>query len=125
MKKSASLLFINYLIAAAFLYMILFCFLSNFLYAQKPQAVASAAQSTTISYSYKIIEGYNKTFGYDIYADKKLLIHQPSIPSLPGNNGFSTKAAAEKVAGLVIKKIQKGEMPPTISIDEIKKLKAI
>ena len=32
----------------------------------------------------------DKTWGYDLYIDQKLYIHQPSIPSVPGNSGFST-----------------------------------
>jgi len=53
------------------------------------------------------------------------MIHQTSVPALPGNEGFKTREAATKVALLVIEKIKKGEMPPTISIDEMKKLKVI
>ena len=44
---------------------------------------------------------------------------------MPGNEGFKTKADAEKVAQLVIDKIRKGEMPPTVTIKEMKKLKVI
>lgn len=84
---------------------------------------ADAFKDTKLTY--KIIPAPNNTFGYDVYANGKLMIHQKSIPALPGNNGFKTKAAAEKVAQLVIQKIKKGEMPPTISIEEMKKLKAI
>lgn len=75
--------------------------------------------------TYKIIDGANKTFGYDICADGKLMIHQKSIPAVPGNNGFKTKVGAIKVAQLVIDKIKKGEMPPTVSIDEMKKLNVL
>ena len=50
------------------------------------------------------------------------MIHQTSAPALPGNEGFKTKEDATKIALLVIEKIRKGEMPPTISIDEMKKL---
>src|ERR1017187_5782742 len=75
------------------------------------------------SYSYTIIYAANNTWCYDIYKEKHLLIHQPSIPGLPGNEGFKTKADAEKIAKLVIEKIKKGEMPPTVTIDEMKKLK--
>ena len=67
----------------------------------------------------------DKTYGYDIYADSKLMIHQNSIPGLPGTEGFKTKAYAEKVAQLVISKIKKGEMPPTVTTEEMKKLKVI
>ena len=54
-----------------------------------------------------------------------MTIHQPSIPGMPGNDGFKTKADAEKVAQLVIKKIKKGEMPPTVTVEEMKKMKVI
>ena len=72
--------------------------------------------------TYKIIPAANKTWGYDICNNNKPIIHQPSIPALQGNNGFATKTAAEKVAKKVIEKINKGENPPTITIDEMKKM---
>jgi len=75
--------------------------------------------------TYQLIPGISSTWGYDILVDNKLTIHQPSIPSLPGNEGFKTKESAEKVAKLVIKKMKKGEMPPSIDEKELKKLKAI
>jgi hypothetical protein len=75
--------------------------------------------------SYKIINSANHTFSYDIYDNGRLMIHQPSVPGFPGNEGFKTKASAEKTAQLVITKISKGEMPPTVSLEEMKKLKAI
>ena len=78
-----------------------------------------------VSYTYTLIPAENKTWCYDIYMDKKLFIHQPSIPGLPGNEGFKTKADAEKIAKLVIDKIKKGEMPPSITIEEMKKLKVL
>ena len=73
-------------------------------------------------FSYQIIPSESDTYGYDIYKDGKLIIHQSSIPALPGNKGFKTKATAEAVAEAVIEKISKGEMPPTISTDELKEL---
>ena len=75
--------------------------------------------------TYKIIDAPKHTYGYDVLGDGRLMIHQTTAPALPGNEGFKTKEAATKVALLVIEKIKKGEMPPTISIDEMKKLKAI
>jgi hypothetical protein len=75
--------------------------------------------------NYKIINAANSTFGYDIFADGKLMIHQPSMPGMPGNNGFKNKVDAEKIAQLVITKIKKGEMPPTVTTEEMKKLKVI
>ena len=75
--------------------------------------------------SYKIIDAPGHSFGYDVYANGKLLIHQASIPARPGNEGFKAKQDAEKVAQLVMDKIRKGEMPPTVTVEEMKKLKVI
>jgi hypothetical protein len=75
--------------------------------------------------TYKIIDAPNQTFGYDISADDRKLIHQPSIPAVAGNEGFKTKGDAATVARLVISKLKKGEWPPAITTEELKKLKVI
>lgn len=72
--------------------------------------------------TYEIIPADSSTFGYNIYKDGKLMIHQPSIPALPGNKGFETQQIAMAVAQLVMTKITNGEMPPTVSTEELKKL---
>jgi len=74
--------------------------------------------------TYKLIHGINNSWGYDIYVDNRMKIHQPSVPGQPGNEGFKTREGAEKVARLVIKKMKKGEMPPSIDAKEMKKIKA-
>jgi len=84
---------------------------------------ANVYARTTLTY--KIIDGAGHTYGYDVFADGNLMIHQTSVPALPGNGGFKTKENARKIALLVIGKIKKGEMPPTISIDEMKKLNVV
>ena len=84
------------------------------------------SQKSTSHFTYKVVSTRNNTFGYDIYNNSKLLIHQPIIPALPGNeNGFQTKADAIKVAWLAITKLKRGEVPPSISIEEMKILKVI
>ena len=108
------------------------CFATTMLFAQAqaqpdsngakfPEAGAYANTKLT----YKIIDAPNHTFCYDVYADARLLIHQTSIPAMPGNEGFKTKADASKVAQLLIDKIKNGEMPPTVTIEEMQKLKVI
>ena len=67
----------------------------------------------------KIISSANNTFGYDILLYGKPLVHQPNIPGLPGNDGFTTKERAQKVAEFVVKKIRKNDMPPTVTIDDL------
>jgi hypothetical protein len=85
----------------------------------------STVKNTTPIITYKLIPGIKGTWGYDILVDNRMKIHQPSIPGLPGLEGFKTKEKAEKVAKLVTKKMKNGEMPPTITTEELKKLKAI
>jgi len=92
----------------------------------KPAAqFPAASQFSNTKLTYNIIPAVNNTFCYDVLADGKILIHQPSKPGLPGNEGFKTKAAAAKVANLIITKIKKGEMPPSVTTDELKKLNVL
>ena len=58
-------------------------------------------------------------FGYDIYMDDKLYIHQPDIPAISGTQGFSTKEKAEQAARLVEDKIRNNIRPPAVSIEEL------
>ncbi len=91
---------------------------------QAPTNMATTHASPS-QLTYKIIDAPKHTYCYDVFADGRLMIHQTSVPALPNNEGFKTKEDATKVALLVIDKIRKGEMPPTISIDEMKKLNVI
>jgi hypothetical protein len=75
--------------------------------------------------NFNIISVENNTFGYDIYIDGNLVIHQPTIPGMPGNEGFRTRVDAEKVVDLVITKIRKGEVPPVVTEEELMKLEVI
>jgi hypothetical protein len=105
------------------------------LFAQAPSApthleISAATLPETNAYAnttltYKIIDAPHHTYGYDVFGDGRLMFHQTNVPALPGNEGFSTKEDATKVALLVIDKIRKGEMPPTISINEMKTLGVI
>jgi hypothetical protein len=67
----------------------------------------------------KIIPSANNTFGYDILLYGRPLVHQPNIPGLPGNEGFTTKERAQTVAEFVVKKIRNNEMPPTVTIEDL------
>lgn len=84
-----------------------------------------ASQFADSKLTYKIIPSANNTWCYDILADGRMMIHQPSVPGLPGNEGFKTKAVAQKVADLIISKIKNGEMPPSVTLDEMKKVGAL
>ena len=75
--------------------------------------------------TYKIIPSENNTFGYDILISGRAMIHQPSVPGLPGNEGFKREERARKVAELVIKKIRNNEMPPSVSLSEMNDLNVL
>ncbi len=75
--------------------------------------------------TYGLVPSINQTWGYQILVNQKPFIKQLSIPAIQGNQGFRDTTAAGKVARLMILKIKNGEMPPTITIPEMKKIKAI
>jgi len=89
-----------------------------------PESAEAPAYANTMI-TYQIIDAPDHTYGYDVFGNGALMIHQTSIPDLTGNEGFKTKEDASIIALLVIEKIRKGEMPPTISIDEMKNLGVI
>jgi hypothetical protein len=73
-------------------------------------------------FSYIIIEGNQNGFGYDIIAQGKVIIHQPYIPAISGNKGFRTKEDAQKIAQLVIYKLNKNIIPPSVTKKELDSL---
>lgn len=103
-----------------FRFFFLFILSSSNLVAQQNPAFPKGNTGTVLTHT--IIESVDHTFGYDIYNAGKLMIHQPSVPGVAGNKGFKTKADARKVATLVISKIKKGEMPPTLTTEDLKRL---
>ncbi|MCY7306990.1 MAG: DUF4907 domain-containing protein [Rhodoferax sp.] len=81
---------------------------------------ASAHAGATLTHA--IIEAPNGTFGYDVFSDGKLFLHQTNLPGQPGVEGCKTREDVEKLAAFVITKIKKGEMPPTVTTEELKTL---
>lgn len=80
------------------------------------------SQYKDASITFEFIKADSNTWGYRILIEGSPVIIQPNKPGLPGNEGFKTQQLAEKVAKLVISKIRNGEMPPTVTIDELKGL---
>ncbi len=90
--------------------------------AHKKAPVENAAAAKANKVTYNILTLGADNFGYDILENNKILVHQPTIPGVPGNNGFKTKAEAIRVAKLVKQKIVHNQMPPTISERELQTL---
>jgi len=63
-----------------------------------------------------------KGFGYNIYMQQTLYVHQPNIPAVSGNRGFKSEADAEKTAMLTVYKIRNNIMPPSLSVKELDSL---
>lgn len=88
--------------------------------AKQKQALTEQFASTRVEAI--IMKVSDSSYGYYIFADGQLLIEQKNIPGLPGNSGFITETEAQKTADLAIRKLKAGEMPPTISTEELKAL---
>jgi Domain of unknown function (DUF4907) len=88
-----------------------------------PSPVQSKSSASVNPISYTIIVVTNGTFGYDIFNANHRLIHQTSKPGLPGNEGFRRKEDAGKVAVLVIEKLNRHIVPPSVTVHEMDSLK--
>ena len=61
-------------------------------------------------------------FGYDIIHNGSVYVHQPHIPAIPGQRDFETEQQALAVGNLMAEKIRKNTMPPSVTVEELKKL---
>lgn len=99
---------------------------------EKPKQETPASKSDTPlrqseeqrKYSVDIIPAEGNTFGYDIKQNDKVLIHQPHIPGVAGTRGFDTERQARAAAELMVSKLEKNIMPPTISEQELDSIMA-
>lgn len=85
-----------------------------------PQTETQNKSSSNVQY--QIIENENHTFGYEITANGTVMVKQPFIPAVAGKQGFASKEEAEKVAQLIVKKVEKNIIPPAISVKELDSL---
>ena len=91
-------------------------------YTQQKISNKSIVPTDTIYYkTFKTEHGW----GYDIFVNGKLYIHQASIPAVSGNKSFAKEEYAAKTAEMVIDKIKKHILPPAISIKELDSIKVL
>ncbi|MDX2174564.1 MAG: DUF4907 domain-containing protein [Bacteroidota bacterium] len=76
-------------------------------------------------FSSNIIVHSDSTYGYEILKNNTIYIRQLNIPAISGNKNFKSKIQAQKVADLVVSKLNSKIVPPTISISEIDSLKIL
>lgn len=61
-------------------------------------------------------------WGYDVFIDNSQYVHQPHIPAVSGNRGFSSEAFARKTGEFVAYKIRNNIMPPSVTPHELDSL---
>ncbi|WP_070136954.1 DUF4907 domain-containing protein [Crocinitomix algicola] len=74
------------------------------------------------NYNMETFENDDQSWGYNILRENQLFIHQPHIPAISGKNGFKSEKEANIVGHFVLTKINKGFIPPTITINELDSL---
>ena len=91
---------------------------------QQSVANKDVSADTNVKLEVKTYQNDNtiKGWGYDVYADGVLYIHQPHIPAVPGNKGFQSAQQAETAGNFAVYKIRNNIMPPTISVKELDSL---
>ena len=53
----------------------------------------------------------NNGWGYEIYANDSLYIHQENIPSVEGSKSFETKEDANIIGNIALDKLKQGKIP--------------
>lgn len=84
-----------------------------------------SAEEDSLEYSYKVIYEENKGWGYQIFEGNTMVINQMHIPAVQGIQGFSSQENAATTARYIIKKINEGIFPPTISVSTLDSLRVL
>jgi hypothetical protein len=95
--------------------------------AQNPAQAIPKKQDYGILYKYNDTLQYEtyplpKGWGYRLYVRYKLLVNQPNIPAVSGNVLFKKETDARKIAKLASSKVANGQIPPTLTVEEVQKL---
>lgn len=96
---------------------------SNEVSVTKPQVQSQPSEYSATTFENTDSSGKFLGFGYDVFVGSKRMIHQTTIPGEAGINGFVSAAEAERVARLVITKLESGSGFPTVSRNELDSLK--
>jgi hypothetical protein len=111
----------NWRNSTAFFYVISFGCFVGLIACNEPPKTSPSKKIIPSAITIKTFEGENG-WGYDIYRNGNKYIHQPTKPAVGGNVGFKTELQAQKVAELVVEKIEKGRLPPSLKAVEVDSL---
>lgn len=84
-----------------------------------------SVEEDSLGYSYKVMYEENNGWGYQIFEGDKMVINQMHIPAVQGIQGFSSQENAATTARYIIKKINEGIFPPTISVSTLDSLRVL
>ncbi|MCC6186197.1 MAG: DUF4907 domain-containing protein [Chitinophagaceae bacterium] len=73
-------------------------------------------------FSSKVFLMSNNTWGYNVFADGKLLFHQAEMPGKIQGIGFASKEDAAKVAAYIIKLLESPVVAPIATIADITRI---
>jgi hypothetical protein len=79
-------------------------------------------QENQTAFSARIIFTDSLGWGYQIFDGNTILINQVHIPSIQGNIGFKSRAAAQLTANFILYKLSNGIFPPTVDEKELDSL---
>ena len=71
------------------------------------------------SLSFETFKMEGKGWGFDVYINGSLFIHQDEIPAPGVVKRYESEEDAVKAAGLIISKIKQNILPPLISVSEL------
>jgi hypothetical protein len=92
----------------------------------KPAKTDSDEQVSTLlnnAYTFRVFTAPNKTYGYDILQNERLVFRLPSIPRFKGDETvfITKKQQAEKAVALTMQKLRNG-MSPALTTTEVKRI---
>lgn len=76
----------------------------------------------TPEFTVETFENAKNEWGYRIMQADQIFINQPHIPAVPGRLGFQNEREAGSVGNLVVHKLESGEMPPSVTREELDSL---
>lgn len=84
-----------------------------------PEENSTLVQDSVLNFRvYKVDDGW----AYEIVHEGQIIIRQNYIPAIEGRKAFKDSLMAHKTASLIIHKIRKNIMPPSVSISELDSL---
>jgi Domain of unknown function (DUF4907) len=92
---------------------------------QENMSQAALSEIDPALVTFRSFQNPDSTWGYTILVNSKPYLNYTRIPFLKSGSGFSSKRDAELVAGVIVKKIQNGEMTPKLDKKAIDSLELI